>query len=194
MRRSMLLVLLLFVFSPVARGQDSRHQLCSARGIEAFLEARTEIFELASQIQATLSLDDLLAITAEYIDAVSLLSFRTAFCQEGFDMMWRLAQVMNDAYAGQMLQLLDVDDEDNPFLQALPADRDLVAAQVRELEALQESGEREELGSTWTDDGPECTYDVMTFPVDRALEYEALRARGRRYRGRSGHSGAWYGR
>ena len=87
MRRSMLLVLLLFVFSPVARGQQSRHQLCSARGIEAFLEARTEIFELASQIQATLILDDLLAITAEYIDAVSLLSFRTAFCQEGFDMM-----------------------------------------------------------------------------------------------------------
>ena len=82
---------------------------------------------------------------------------------------------MNDAYAGQMLQLLDVDDEDNPFLQALPADRDLVAAQVRELEARQESGEREDLGSTWTDDGPECTYDVMTFPVDRALEYEALR-------------------
>ena len=92
-------------------------------------------------------------------------------------MMWRLAQFMNDAYAGQMMQLLDVHDEDNPFLQALPADRDLVAAQVRKLEANLESGEREELGSTWTDDGPDCTYDVMIFPVDRALEYEALRAK-----------------
>ena len=175
MRRLVLLVLLSLVISPLALGQESNHQLCSARGIEEFLNARADIFELASQIQATPYLDDLLPITAEYIDAVSVLAFRAAFCQEGFETMWRLARFLNDVYAGHTMQLLSVADEDNPFLQAMPADQDLVAAQVRKLEAILESGERVELGSTWTDDGPDCCFDVMIFPVYRALEFDAHR-------------------
>ena len=61
MRRLVLLVLLLLVISPLALGQESKNKLCSARGIEEFLNARADIFELASQIQATPYLDDLAA-------------------------------------------------------------------------------------------------------------------------------------
>ena len=176
MRRSLILMFLLFVFVPLARGQVWEHVPCESRAIEFFLERRSNTIELIQRIDAVSSLDDLIAVTADYMDTSRRFAFVIDYCLEGFDIMWRLAAFLNDVYAGRVMGLLGVADEDNPFLGALPADRDTLQQGVTMLETILAAGEREIPETDGSFDGPDCHYEIMIFPVERALAHEALMA------------------
>lgn len=176
MRRSLLLIFLLFVFVPLSQAQVWEHVPCESRAIEFFLEHKSNTIDLTERIEAASSKDDLIAVTAEYIDSSGSFPFATGYCLEGFDIMWRLARLLNDAYAGQVVRLLGVADEDNPFWGALPADHGNVQQGVAKLETILAAGEREIPETDGLFDGPDCHYEIMIFPVERALAHEPLMA------------------
>ena len=176
MRKSLILMFLLFVFVPLVQAQVWKHVPCESRAIEFFLEQRTNIIDLVRRIEAASLLDDLIAVTAEYIDSSGLFAFGTGYCLEGFDIRWRLAGLLNDVYAGQVMTLLGVADEDNPFLGNLSLDYDILQQGVTNLETILAAGEREIPETDGLFDGPDCHYEIMIVPVERALAHEPLMA------------------
>ena len=151
MRTLLVLCLISLVCGGLAQGQGVDDNPCAAVNLRSFLDRRAESLELVKRIDATARVDELVALTADYIDAVQVLPFSASFCYEGYDTIWRLDQLLHDAYAAQVMRLSGVADEDNTYLQVLPDDRQSVDEQTQFLEDLLESGERERLQSTMAD-------------------------------------------
>ncbi|MCY3917874.1 MAG: hypothetical protein OXG49_17875 [Chloroflexi bacterium] len=174
----MRLVMVLFVFSLLCSGLTGGQGLdqmpCAAVSLQAFLNRQAESLELGERITATASVDELVALTADYIDTVQVLPFSASFCYEGYDTVWRLDQLLHDTYAAQVMRFLGVADEDNTYLQFLPFDRQLVDEQAQILEDLLESGEREGLESTVGGSGGECFYEDLIFPVEQWLAHRTV--------------------
>ena len=177
MRKILLVCLFALVCGGLAQGQGADEIPCAAGSLEGFLNRRAEALDLGQRIEATAAVSELVALSADFINMITLLPFSASFCYEGYDTMWRLDQFLNDTYGAQLMRLLDVADQDNTYLQSLPTARQLVDNQAQALEALLESGEREGLTSTMLGSGGECYFEDMILPTQQWLAHEALMKR-----------------
>ncbi|MCY3917872.1 MAG: hypothetical protein OXG49_17865 [Chloroflexi bacterium] len=166
-----LLLLILFMFVPLAQADDSVYRVCSAKILKNLFDDRESVHERTNKIEAASSLEELLALADEFKGSVLALSFRSGRCQEGYDRIWRLNQLLNDAYAGQSLRLAGVADVDNPFARAIEAARDPLNRQFEQLDAILGSGERDDLETTGGSGGPDCYYEDMAEANDRGIAY-----------------------
>ncbi len=169
-----LLLLVLFVIVPLAQGGDSAYRICSAKILNNLFDDRGSVNERIHKIEATSSADELLALADEFTGFAKFLPFRTGYCLEGFDTVWRLHQGLNDAYAGQILRLAGVADADNPFERAMEDAREKLDRHFERLNAILGSGERDDLETSGGSDGPECYYEDMAAANERGLEYRML--------------------
>ena len=177
MRTLLILCLLLVVSGGLAQGQGADEIPCAPVSLGAFLNRRAEASDMAERIEVTSDVSALVALTADYIDMVTVLPFSGSFCYEGYDTMWRLDQFLNDTYGARLMRLLGVADQDNTYQQSLPAARQLVEEQAQALEALLASGEREGLKSTVSGSGGDCFYEDMILPTQQWLAHERLMKR-----------------
>lgn len=177
MRTLLIFCLVLVVYGGLAQGQGTDDIPCASGSLEAFLNRRAEALDLAERIEATPDIGALVALTADYIDMVTLLPFSASFCHEGYDTMWRLDHFLNDSYGAQLMRLLGVADQDNTYRQSLPAARQLVDDQAQALQALLASGEREGMKSTVSGAGGECFYEDLILPTQQWLAHERLMKR-----------------
>ena len=169
-----LLILLVFVFVPFARADDFDYQICSARILINMFSDRAHVDERIREINVTSSPDELLAIADEFSGNTKILPRRTGNCLEGVDTVWRLHQLLNDAYAAQSLRLAGVADADNPFARAIEAGREPLDRHFERLSAILTSGERDDLESASGSRGPDCYYEDMAEANERAMEYRML--------------------
>ena len=169
-----LLILLLFALLPLAQADDGVYRICSAKILNNLIEDRASVNERISQIGAASSPDELLALAEEFTKFARFLPFRTAYCQEGYETIWRLHQRFNDAYAAQSLRLAGVADTDNPYVEAIEASREPLDRQYRQLEALLADGERDDLDESGGSSDTDCYYEDMAVANERGIEFRSL--------------------
>lgn len=169
-----LLLLILFLFVPFAQADDTGYPVCSANILNSLFDDRDSVNERISKTIRALSPEELLAIANEFAGFAKILPFRTRDCLEGYDTIWRLHQLLNDAYAAQSLRLAGVADADNPFARSFEAAREALIPHYERLDAILASGERDDLDEPSSYSAPDCYFEDLAAANDRGIEYRLL--------------------